>query len=80
MILFITLIALLLGPLVGVLLLFITSASFNFINIVSGVIYAMVLPYAAIATTYLYFDLPSRATSERRPKGRATFFPKKRPQ
>jgi hypothetical protein len=57
MLLFVTLIALLLGPLVGVLLLFITSASFNFINIVSGVIYAIVLPYAAIATTYLYFDL-----------------------
>jgi hypothetical protein len=57
MLLFITLIAVLLGPLVGVILLFISSASFNFINLVSGVIYAIVLPYAAIATTYLYFDL-----------------------
>jgi hypothetical protein len=57
MILFITVIALLLGPLVGTVLLFISSASFNFINLVSGLIYALVLPYAAIATTYMYFDL-----------------------
>jgi hypothetical protein len=32
-------------------------ASFNFINLISSVIYAVVLPFAAIATTYLYFDL-----------------------
>jgi hypothetical protein len=57
MILFITVVALLLGPLFGTVLLFISSASFNFINLVSGLIYALVLPYAAIATTYLYFDL-----------------------
>jgi hypothetical protein len=57
MTLFVTVIALLLGPLVGTLLLFITSASFDFVNIVSSVIYAIVLPYAAIVTTYLYFDL-----------------------
>jgi hypothetical protein len=57
MILFITVIALLLGPLFGTVLLFITSASFNFVNIVSSVVYVIVLPYAAIATTYLYFDL-----------------------
>jgi hypothetical protein len=47
--------AFLLGPLVGTLLLCVTS--FNFINIVSSVVYAVVLPYAAIASTYLYFDL-----------------------
>jgi hypothetical protein len=57
LILFVTVIALLLGPLLGVLLLFATSASFNFINLVSGVVYVFVLPYAAIASTYMYFDL-----------------------
>ena len=57
LLLFITVIALLLGPLFGTVLLFITSASFDFVNLVSSVIYAIVLPYAAIATTYLYFDL-----------------------
>ena len=55
--LFVTVIALLLGPLCGTLLLFVTHASFDFVNLVSSVVYAVVLPYAAIATTYLYFDL-----------------------
>jgi hypothetical protein len=55
--LFVTVIALLLGPLCGTLLLFVTHASFDFINLVSSVVYAVVLPYVAIATTYLYFDL-----------------------
>jgi hypothetical protein len=55
--LFVTVIALLLGPLCGTLLLFVTHASFDFINLVSSVVYAVVLPFAAIATTYLYFDL-----------------------
>jgi hypothetical protein len=55
--LFVTVIALLLGPLCGTLLLFVTHASFDFINLFSSVVYAVVLPYAAIATTYLYFDL-----------------------
>jgi hypothetical protein len=57
MILFVTILALLLGPLLGTVLLFITNASFNFINLVSSLVYAFVLPYAAIATTYLYYDL-----------------------
>jgi hypothetical protein len=57
LILFVTLIALLLGPLCGMLLLFVTNTSFNFINFVASVVGAIVLPYAAIATTYLYFDL-----------------------
>jgi len=57
MLLFVITVALLLGPLVGTLLLFVTNASFDFINLVSAVVYAVVLPYAAIASTYLYFDL-----------------------
>jgi hypothetical protein len=57
LILFVTVVALLLGPLCGTLLLFVTHASFDFINLVSSVVYAVVLPYTAIATTYLYFDL-----------------------
>jgi hypothetical protein len=57
LLLFVTLLAVLLGPLCGTLLLFVTDASFDFINLIAGVIDAIVLPYAAIATTYLYFDL-----------------------
>jgi hypothetical protein len=57
LLLFVTGVALLLGPVVGTLLLLVSSASFDFINLVSSVVYAVVLPYVAIATTYLYFDL-----------------------
>jgi hypothetical protein len=57
---FVTGVALLLGPLAGTILLFITSASFNIVNLVSAVIYVATLPFAAITTTYLYFDLDLR--------------------
>jgi hypothetical protein len=57
MLLFVIVIAVLLGPLVGTLLLFVSSASFNFINLISGAVHVFVLPFAAIASTYLYFDL-----------------------
>jgi hypothetical protein len=57
LLLFVTIIALLLGPLVGTLLLFVTSASFNFINLIASVVYVFVLPFAAVAATYMYFDL-----------------------
>jgi Membrane domain of glycerophosphoryl diester phosphodiesterase len=55
--LFVTLIALMLGPLLGAILLFVTNASFNFVNLISSLVYVFALPFVAIATTYLYFDL-----------------------
>ena len=58
--LFVTGVALLLGPLVGTLLLFATNASFDVVNLASDLVYVVSLPFAAIATTYLYFDLESR--------------------
>jgi hypothetical protein len=61
---FVTGLALLLGPLVGTLLLFATSASFNIVNLVSAVIYVATLPFAAITTTYLYYDLNLREQLE----------------
>ena len=57
---FVTGVALLLGPLVGTLLLFATNASFDVVNLASDLVYVVSLPFAAIATTYLYFDLQSR--------------------
>jgi hypothetical protein len=57
LLLFVTVVALALGPLVGTLLLFSTSASFNFINLIASAVYVFVLPFAAIAATYMYFDL-----------------------
>jgi len=53
---FTTGLALLLGPLVGIGLLFATTATFDVVNIVSSLVYTITIPFAAIATTYLYFD------------------------
>jgi hypothetical protein len=58
--LFVTGTAIVLGPVIGVLLLLITSASFDFVNMVSAIVYVVALPFAAITTTYLYFDLAVR--------------------
>ena len=48
---------LLLGPVVGTLLLLLTSASFDFVNLLSGLIYVFTLPFVAVVTTYVYYDL-----------------------
>jgi hypothetical protein len=37
------------------------------VNIVSGIVYVLTLPYAAIATTYLYYDLRVREQTEHEP-------------
>ena len=49
-----------LGPVLGTLLLLLTSASFNVVNFVSGLVYTFTLPFVAVTTTYLYFDLLTR--------------------
>jgi hypothetical protein len=51
---------LLIGPVVGALLLILTSASFDFVDIAAALINVVVLPYVAITTTYLYYDLDVR--------------------
>ena len=43
--------AFLLGPIVGVAVLFLTSGSLSLINLISSLVYAFVVPYAAIAMT-----------------------------
>jgi hypothetical protein len=57
---FVTGVALLLGPFVGAVLLSATRTSFDVVNLASDLVYVVSLPFAAIATTYLYFDLASR--------------------
>ena len=42
---------------IGALLLLVTTASFNVINVIAAVVYVFALPLAAITQTYLYFDL-----------------------
>ena len=55
----------------GTVLLLFTAASFNVVNLVAGCIYVFALPFVAIATTYLYFDL-AESESE---SGRARMTP-----
>jgi hypothetical protein len=55
------------GPLVGVALLFVTTASFNLVNAVASLVYAITIPYVALALTYLYGDLRARAEPVREP-------------
>ena len=53
------------GPFVGALLIFVTHASLPFLNVVAGIVYALTMPFVAIATAYLYFDARVRAGSSR---------------
>jgi hypothetical protein len=52
--------AFLLGPIVGVLFLFLTSSSLAVIDIISSLVYAVVMPYAGIAIALLFYDLRRR--------------------
>jgi hypothetical protein len=54
----------LLGPLVGTAMLFLTSASFDFVNLISALVYVVTLPFVALTTTYLYWDLRVRHSLE----------------
>jgi hypothetical protein len=60
------LIALVTGPLVGALLIFASNASLAFLNLFAGIVYAIALPYVALLTAYVYFDVRSRHELEPR--------------
>jgi hypothetical protein len=49
------------GPLIGALLILVTSAPLPLLNLVAGLVYAVTIPFVAIATTYVYFDTKVRA-------------------
>jgi len=49
-----------LAPIVGFALLLVTSVSPEGVNTLGSVVYALTLPYVAVATTLLYFDLQAR--------------------
>ena len=51
---------LIIGPLIGILLLLATGASFSLVNLVAGVVYAIFMPLVGITTTYVYFDALGR--------------------
>ena len=52
--------ALIAGPLVGAVLILVTDIPLGWLNLVAGVVYAIALPFVAITTAYLYFDMRVR--------------------
>jgi hypothetical protein len=57
--------ALIAGPLLGAILIFVTEAPLALLNVFAGVVYALAMPYVALVTAYVYFD--SRARLELEP-------------
>jgi hypothetical protein len=45
------------GPLVGVLLILLTDVPFWLVNVVAGIVYVVTMPFVALTTAYVYFDL-----------------------
>ncbi len=52
--------ALLAGPFLGALLLLLTSAPVALLNVVSGLVYVVAMPFVALAAVYVYFDMRVR--------------------
>jgi hypothetical protein len=59
-------IAVVLGPLIGTALILATSLPLWILNIVAGIVYVLTMPYVAIATNYVYFDMRVREQLEDR--------------
>jgi hypothetical protein len=55
------------GPIVGLVVLFASSASLGTIDIVSSAVYAVVMPYVAIVLALLFFDLRQASASSAEP-------------
>jgi hypothetical protein len=53
-------IAILSGPVLGVLILLFTAQSLTFIDVTGSIVYTLVVPFAAIALTLYHFDLQAR--------------------
>jgi hypothetical protein len=65
--------ALLLGPLLGAILIFTTDVPLAFLNVVAGVVYALAMPFVALVTAYVYFD--GRARFELEPREQVSELP-----
>jgi hypothetical protein len=48
------------GPFVGAFLILLTDWPLVVLNVIAGVVYALSMPYVALATSYVYFDLRVR--------------------
>ena len=53
-------IALISGPLIGALLIFVADIPLATLNIVAGVVYVITLPFVGLVTAYAYFDARTR--------------------
>ncbi|GFJ94228.1 hypothetical protein [Phytohabitans rumicis] len=49
-------IALVLGPVLGMILIFGTDAPFTLVNVVAGLVYLLAMPFVALTTAYVYHD------------------------
>ena len=56
--------AILAGPFLGALLILLTSAPPAWLNLVSGIVHALALPFVALTTCYVYFDARTRRELE----------------
>ena len=63
--------ALLVGPLIGGLVLVLTSASFGVVNLIAALASVVALPFASVALTYLYYDLIERGAERDARDGQA---------
>jgi hypothetical protein len=61
------------GPFLGALLILLTSVPLAWLNLISGVFYAVALPFVALATAYVYFD--ARVRDELAPGPKADLLP-----
>jgi hypothetical protein len=61
-------IAVVAGPLVGVLLILATDAPLGTANVVAGIVYALTIPFVALTTVYVYADVLVRAPEEAAPE------------
>jgi hypothetical protein len=60
-------VALVSGPLLGALLIFVADVPLAFLNVVAGVVYAVALPFVGLVTAYVYFDARARVELESGP-------------
>ena len=59
--------AIIAGPLLSALLILLTSVPLSLLNIISGLIYVVAMPFVALATIYVYFDMRVRDELETEP-------------
>jgi hypothetical protein len=73
-----SLLAVVVGPLLGFILIFL-NLSPVLVNLIGSIVFALLIPYVAIGRTLLYFDLTARE-AEAEPKVRRRWWPRARPR